>query len=517
MSPSFSWKAFSLPLLFTAFVLLHFYLTNYIEVNFSEFLFVALLLMGLIAAIELCLWKWLKDMDRVGLTTALGTFFFFSYERIVYAYHRFDQRVGAEIALVGTADPSHATRVACLWILAGLTLAGGVLLFRLKVNLKGLVRFGFLCSVGAILITGTFGAINLAGQLRPRLDLPRAGQAASSKPDIYVILLDAFGRPDMLERDYGVRTAPFVAALQKLGFKVFSESLANYPTTSYALACELNYAYIDQQSMGIPADYKSGYPLLSLVHSNRVTRFLREQGYEVVNIYGGVHFTRAFESTTRRLGSGRSVNGFFYVFFKHTPVDVLAPDLLTVPELDLRRSILLQGLEELRTLPPGDKPRFVMLHVLCPHHPFFVDAQGGRPHADPSFDWEGRRDHRTGYAGQAEFLQKQVEPIVSAILKSSPREPVILIQGDHGPVPILEEGPGMFQQRYRNLCALYLPGQDYRGIPEDLSPVNYFRVIFNRFFGTNLELLPNKSFYLLDGVKVFQFTDITEDVKGTRR
>ncbi len=296
MSPSFSWKAFSLPLLFTAFVLLHFYLTNYIEVNFSEFLFVALLLMGLIAAIELCLWKWLKDMDRVGLTTALGTFFFFSYERIVYAYHRFDQRVGAEIALVGTADPSHATRVACLWILAGLTLAGGVLLFRLKVNLKGLVRFGFLCSVGAILITGTFGAINLAGQLRPRLDLPRAGQAASSKPDIYVILLDAFGRPDMLERDYGVRTAPFVAALQKLGFKVFSESLANYPTTSYALACELNYAYIDQQSMGIPADYKSGYPLLSLVHSNRVTRFLREQGYEVVNIYGGVHFTRAFES-----------------------------------------------------------------------------------------------------------------------------------------------------------------------------------------------------------------------------
>ncbi|GMU57414.1 MAG: hypothetical protein AMXMBFR33_65600 [Candidatus Xenobia bacterium] len=512
---STSWKAFSLPLLFTTFVLIHFYLTNYIEVNLSEFLFVAGLLLGLIAAIELGLWAWLKDMDRVGLITGLGAFFFFSYERIVYAYHRFSQKVGTELALVGTADPSHETRVRFLFLLAGVTLLAGVVLFRLRFDLRGLVRFAFLCSVAAVVLAAGTGALNMAGRLRPRLELTPPGPV-KSKPDIYVLLLDAFGRPDVLERDYGVRTGPFVASLEKLGFKVFTRSLANYPTTSYALACELNYAYIDQESVGIPADYPSGYPLIPLIHSNRVTRFLREQGYEIINIYGGVHFTRAFEATTRRLGSRRSVNGFFYVFFKHTPVDVIAPDLLTVPELDLRRDILLEALQELRELPrQSDAPRFVMLHVLCPHSPFFVDAQGGRPFADPAFDWEGKRDHAPGYAGQAEFLQSQVEPIVAELLKDPARESVILIQGDHGPVPLQLEPPATYQQRYPNLCALYLPGRDYTGIPEDLSPVNYFRVIFNRFFGTNLELLPNKAFYLLEGTKYFKFTDITDQVNQT--
>lgn len=108
-------------------------------------------------------------------------------------------------------------------------------------------------------------------------------------------------------------------------------------------------------------------------------------------------------------------------------------------------------------------------------------------------------------------MQSQVEPIVARLLEDPARESVILIQGDHGPVPLQLEPPATYQQRYPNLCALYLPGRDCSGIPEDLSPVNYFRVIFS-FFGTNLELLPNRAFYLLEGTKYFKFTDITDQV-----
>lgn len=49
------------------------------------------------------------------------------------------------------------------------------------------------------------------------------------------------------------------------------------------------------------------------------------------------------------------------------------------------------------------------------------------------------------------------------------------------------------------LNAYYLPGANVSEILyPSITPVNTFWVIFNNYFGTNLDLLPDKNYVLLD-------------------
>ena len=45
------------------------------------------------------------------------------------------------------------------------------------------------------------------------------------------------------------------------------------------------------------------------------------------------------------------------------------------------------------------------------------------------------------------------------------------------------------------LNAYHLPGMDTQAISNSISPVNTFKVVFNEYFGTQYDLLPNESYY----------------------
>jgi hypothetical protein len=45
------------------------------------------------------------------------------------------------------------------------------------------------------------------------------------------------------------------------------------------------------------------------------------------------------------------------------------------------------------------------------------------------------------------------------------------------------------------LNAYHLPGGGEAALYPEISPANSFRVIFNRYFGTSLEMLPDESYY----------------------
>ena len=46
-----------------------------------------------------------------------------------------------------------------------------------------------------------------------------------------------------------------------------------------------------------------------------------------------------------------------------------------------------------------------------------------------------------------------------------------------------------------------------------MSPVNTFRFIFNTYFKENFEYLPNKTFIFEDQGNIFDFREITEQLK----
>jgi hypothetical protein len=62
----------------------------------------------------------------------------------------------------------------------------------------------------------------------------------------------------------------------------------------------------------------------------------------------------------------------------------------------------------------------------------------------------------------------------------------------------------------------YFPNRDYRGLYQDITPVNSFRVVLNTLFGARFEILPDRSNYST-WAKPYQFMDVTEAVRSPFR
>jgi hypothetical protein len=58
-----------------------------------------------------------------------------------------------------------------------------------------------------------------------------------------------------------------------------------------------------------------------------------------------------------------------------------------------------------------------------------------------------------------------------------------------------------------------LPNADKDIFYPSITPVNSFRVIFNHYFNLNYELLPDKSYAIVDSRHLYSFFDVTDLVK----
>ena len=105
--------------------------------------------------------------------------------------------------------------------------------------------------------------------------------------------------------------------------------------------------------------------------------------------------------------------------------------------------------------------------------------------------------------------------LVSALRAADP-PPVIIIQADEGPFPARE--PGSWRDASEDeieiktsiLNAYYFPDGDYRMLHQDVTPVNSFRIIFNKYFGMSFASLPDKTYGSPNTGDVYEFFDVTE-------
>jgi hypothetical protein len=104
-----------------------------------------------------------------------------------------------------------------------------------------------------------------------------------------------------------------------------------------------------------------------------------------------------------------------------------------------------------------------------------------------------------GYRGQIAYLNSRVLETVRQILKNSKREPIIIMHGDHGPGSHYDneslENTDL-AERYSIFYAAHLPGSGGDKIYDSMSPVNGLRIVLNEYFGTNYELLEDRSFFV---------------------
>jgi hypothetical protein len=325
----------------------------------------------------------------------------------------------------------------------------------------------------------------------------------TSRPDIYYFILDGYGRADVLEEFYGLDNTSFIQYLESKGFFVAGASHTNYIQTIFSLSSALNFTYIGPEPPGA-----SGREYFTeKIADNHLVDLLETCGYQTVTFDTGFSFTDNVEADVHLSKSG-PLTGFESLLLAGTPLESLAAKLNQQPpdqSYEGHRSRVLFVFDQLRRLPRQPSPKFVFAHILSPHPPFVFDAQGkpvepGRSYSigDGNDYAGGLEEYRAGYAGQVQFVNEQLEKTVDAILARSSGPPVIIIQGDHGPGSHLDWGSPdrtCLLERTSILNAYYLPGAGEEELYASISPVNSFRTVLNEYFGTDLDRLPDKTFF----------------------
>jgi Ca2+/Na+ antiporter len=348
--------------------------------------------------------------------------------------------------------------------------------------------------------------------------VPDTLPAKATTPDIYYIILDGYGRADMLQTLHNFDNSRFVKALEQRGFVVAEDSQSNYHRTLLSLSSSLNIQYLDKMSAAM-GDSHLWWPVSGAVQHSEVRRILEDRGYKTVFFANNGDYSDIRDGDFYEAPFPIQLNIFNSRFFNLTNLSLLAGiDQLGIADLsyDTHRRIILHNFERLPEVAVIKGPKFVFTHIIAPHPPYVFDRDGNP--LDPPYPFtlsdqmtSDIAGSRRGYIEQLQFINREVLETIDGILANSEFPPIIIIQGDHGPGTRTNydswESTCLYE-RYSILNAYYLPGVDKSSVPMDLSPVNSFRFIFNTYFDADLELLPNRQ-YFSTSAHLYEFTELT--------
>jgi hypothetical protein len=328
-------------------------------------------------------------------------------------------------------------------------------------------------------------------------------------PDIYYIILDAYGRADVLQEMFGYDNRPFLNSLESRGFYVAKCSQSNYGQTMLSLTSSLNFDYLDSLTSSLTADTDTRAPLRALGQYNNVRKFLVSQGYNIVSFATNFPVSE-WKDANYFLSPPPQGMSDFEIMLSQTslwrvPMDMAdePPERVSAEWYRRRTLFALAALEKI--VPDIPSPKFVFAHLVIPHHPFVFGPNGQELNSIeagvPKFE-----EYKVKYPDQVTYINKRILAIVDLILKNSPRPPIIIIQGDHGPAPF-----DVTPRRMKNLSTYYFP-DNTEGLYPTITPVNTFRVIFDKYFGQPYPMLEDKSLYSAYDIP-YNYEEIPNDCK----
>lgn len=335
-------------------------------------------------------------------------------------------------------------------------------------------------------------------------------------PDVYYIILDAYGRADSLKQFYGYDNTPFLTALEQRGFYIAKHSRANYNQTPICLASALNMTDLDGMASRLRRPDGSLEPCRQMLDDNEVATQLSKQGYHYVYIGSGIGEARV-DTADLILNNEPKISGFEGQVMGLTGMDLAAFER---SRYDEHRSHLLEAFDNLKKIPPLPYPKFVFTHILAPHPPFVLGPNGESVYPSGTLNLSDgswllgqitREQYIQGYTAQLQYVNRRALEAVDAILKQSRKPPIIIIQGDHGSRmnlnwDSLEKTD--IREPFSILNAYYVPSRVRKHLYDTITPVNSFRIILTDVFGLNYPTVPDRSFYSTALLPV-DFTEVT--------
>lgn len=483
------------PLLLAAFPVLALFVNNYGEVGWGVLPRPLLVSMGLAAVVLLTFRLLLKNWAKAALMTAWFIILFFLYGHVrnllldrveVLGRHRY----------LGV-------------IFAGLCGLGWMTIWRIKSIsiLNTFLSMIAIMGIGILLIqtmwkersvSNTFANV-LPSEHQPVITIPK------NPPDVYYIILDMYGRSDVLLEQFQIDNSGFLKSLSNLGFYIADCSMANYPHTALSLGSSMNYSYWDEKvSENINANSENTWDpggnnvyFGDLIQHSAIRNDLESIGYKTVAFETSWDWLNLLDADTYfSPGYTASLSQFELLVIKSSMGQIIWDGIQNFAPsyyYKSRRDQQLFILDRISDAAAINGPKFVFIHIAVPHTPFVFAVDGSDPTENPKYyDNSGSPSdpeyYRIGYKNQVEYINQRVGGMIDDILQQSTNPPIIILQGDHGPT-------GEPAERLPILNAYFFPGKANVLYPA-ISPVNTFRLVLNEYFGADMDILPDHSYYL---------------------
>ena len=321
-------------------------------------------------------------------------------------------------------------------------------------------------------------------------------------PDIYYIILDRYAADKSLKEEFEYDNSGFTGYLKSKGFFVCQNCWANYYSSAHSIASSLNMVYLDDLISPQHQTDRDWKKIYGLIKNHQVGKILKLIGYKYY------HLGSWWWPTSKNKMADHNINlGLFSEFssnlFSNT---VFYPFVrkFNLPIFDGRyaqwRRINYQ-MGKLADIPDISSATFVFAHFIIPHEPYIFEANGNYLTSDK----EAKRSAREKYTEQIIFLNSRLHSLIDGILLKE-KNSVIILQADEGPYPSAFENnknqydwalatPAEISLKMSILSAFYFPQDKYTDLEDKtLSPVNTFRIIFNKFLNGRLALLENRYF-----------------------
>ena len=516
-----------MPFLMAVYPILFFYSINFFKIEASDVLgtlIISLALAGILLVVCRIIFR---DIQRALFVSGLILLLFFTYG------HAYDvaQALRHIRFFPFDKDPALLT----LW--AVLFATGIVFAVRGRKYLAAVNRYvGIITGLLSVVALLNIGINAATASGVPETSAPGVSfemHAPDTLPDIYYIILDEYAGQSELLNSLGFDNSQFLESLKARGFYVAENSRANYFETAFSLASSLNMDYLDDLAGHRNDDLR---PLYHMISDNRVLWAVKSLGYAYIQ------FATIFPVTRSNPNADILFNGYDAQRIKLGNLIEIDPKTfnikdyhLTLAETTLLRPFMttvllkdnrirnLANLEELNRIAQMPEPTFTFAHFILPHAPFVFSPDEGPENPDVPVDGQivdrNKYEPFSDYVDQLIFTNRVISKAVDDILEKSDNDPIIVIQGDHGFRWLCEgcyqESKNWDDEHYYNviepiLNAYHLPDGGDAALYPTISPVNSFRVVFDKYFGANLEVLEDRHYRPADYyTRAYDFIDIT--------
>ena len=341
-----------------------------------------------------------------------------------------------------------------------------------------------------------------------------------NKPDIFILLLDAYAGDSLLTADYGIDRRAFRDSLSTMGFMPAERYVSNYSRTFASISSMLNFSRVDQvEREGVANLQHSGF-LQSLISDSRSMRYLEAAGYDL-------HWIPAPLFGGRRLPDPDAAVHRFRLdplMGLWTDSDLIATWLLRVwtpgailagqgyrPDLSGARDYALALLPK---LVDDGRPSAAVVHIYATHEPLAYDTSCA---VDPSA--VAHLGQRLAYAAAVRCLDQAMLATFRLVLARASNRTIIVAVGDHAPsslhydestVPLESIPNSVLQARHDAAGFFYVPSRLRNGFAIPRSAVNVMPAVLNAAFNAQIPYEQDVMFYLRPRpFSIHHFTDVT--------